>query len=133
MSMQQMMMASGRGLGATLVSETVYRTISFTSFVVNADGYVYHPTSGTQQYLWKTGGGVAADYEIRSTITGGTPGTFSTDPSAGSWVSLGSSQTWQRGGTSGVTRDVTATFEIRDATTLEVLTSKSITLTCDVP
>lgn len=132
MPMMQMMMGAG-GHAAFLRAELVYRTISFTNFIVNSDGFVYHPDSGTQQYQWLTGTGTSADYEIRSTITGGTPGTFSTDPSAGSWVSLATTKTWQRGGTSGVIRDVTATFEIRDAGSLIVLASASITLECDVP
>lgn len=133
MTVRLIKLAGGSSYAAYLRPDFVYRTISFTNFRIASDGYIYFPDTSTQVYRWLIGRGTSADYEARSTITGGTPGTFTTDPSAGSWISLATSQTWQRGGTSGVIRNVTATFEIRAAASGTILTSASIDLECDVP
>lgn len=94
--------------------------------------YVNEGIGLTFQYNWLIPGVNAANYDIRATITGGSPGTFSTG-TAGSYLNLGTTRSWTRGSTSGVLRSVIATFDIRDAVSLAVVASASITLECEVP
>lgn len=63
-----------------------------------------------------------AGYDIRTTVTGGA---FTLDPSAGSFISLGTSRLWTKVGAA----TVTATMEIRDAVSLVVLDTITISLT----
>lgn len=82
----------------------------------------------TYRYDWKLSG-AGSDYDIRTTsITGDG---FTSDPSAGSWINLGTTRTFTRGAGINQNFTVTATFEIRDAVTLVVLASASIYLECD--
>lgn len=96
------------------------------------DGTVYANTGGglLLQYSWLVPGSNAANYNIRATITGGNPGTFSTG-TAGTYESLGTTRSWTRGGGVGQLRSVVATFEIQNATSLAVVRSASITLECE--
>lgn len=90
----------------------------------DADGWVYaNPGIGgsmVAQYQWLKGG-AAGDYQIRSTADVSFP--FSTDPSAGAWIGLGTSRTWSRTAGASQTRIAKGNFEIRDAVTNEVLTA----------
>lgn len=135
-----MMLVAMNGMGsnahaATLVA-TTYSRIGTTpaQLQFNSDGFAYANTTGSlvQQYQWLTGSGTASDYEVRSTVTGGSPGSFTTDPSAGTWLALSTSRTWERASTASFDRNVIATYEIRDASTLTVLATASITLDCDM-
>lgn len=63
-----------------------------------------------------------AAYDIKTTVTGGS---FTLDPSAGSFISLGTSRTWTKVGAG----TVTATMVIRDAVSLVVLDTITISLT----
>lgn len=66
-------------------------------------------------------------YEVRATVTSGT----FTSGTAGSWLSLGSIRNWTCDQATDGTKTVTATFEIRNATSLAVLTTATITLTAN--
>lgn len=124
------MVGGGSTLSAFIQAATYYRensspcTITFKS-----DGTVWvNEGTNTYRYTWKTGSGTGSDYEIRVTPTGGSPGGFSSG-STGTWLSLSSNRAWTRGSsTSGGLLTVIATYEIRDATSLVVLASASITL-----
>lgn len=86
----------------------------------------------TSQSVWLTGAGPTSAYEVRATITGGSPGSFSTGED-GVWENLGTSQSWSRDRTGGEgISSVTALFEIRDAFSLVVLASAEIELTAEV-
>jgi hypothetical protein len=69
-----------------------------------------------------------ADYEVRATATSGTPSTGTTD----SWLALSATQTWTVTRSSLGTKSCTLTIEVRNASTLDVLASTSITLTATV-
>lgn len=71
--------------------------------------------------------GAAADYESRFTETSGTVSTGS----VGTWQALSSSRTWTVVTGVGTTKTCTGTISIRDAATLDVLDTASITLTCE--
>ena len=71
--------------------------------------------------------GAAGDYECRLTVNSGnfTP----TGDANGSWLSLSSTRSWQVTKTSaGLANSAGCTIEIRDATTLVVLDSATITM-----
>jgi hypothetical protein len=112
----------------TITDSAIAPDDALASITFNADGTVDIVSFGMTEWTWKTGGSPASAYEIRSTITGGTPGSFTVDPSAGAWIDLGTNRTWtrERTGAEGV-NSVIATFEIRGVTGT-VLDSASITL-----
>lgn len=121
--------------GATLVAATYSRVGSTpVQFQVNSDGFVYvNEGAGlTSRYQWMTGVGPSSGYEVKSDITGGSPGSFTTDPSAGAYLSCGTTRLWERASSAPFDRNVIATFTIRDASTLAVYASVSITLDCDM-
>ena len=95
---------------------------------IDSDGNLYARINTELKYAWLTGGGGASAYQVRSTVTSGT---FSTDPSGGSWISCSSDRLWEIAASVGFVETVQATFEIRDASTLTVLASASIELVCD--
>lgn len=78
------------------------------------------------QYNWLAGGAASA-YDIRATIVSGT----FTSGTVGTWLNLASTRTWTRNAAAGAFQSVTATFEIRNASTLVVLASANITLESD--
>lgn len=88
--------------------------------VCNVDG---SPVSGE----WLVAGSASA-YEVRSTVTSGT---LTTDPSAGSWVSLGTTRLWELTRASVGVSTATFTVEIRNASTGAVLDSATIDLTAE--
>lgn len=77
------------------------------------------PAIGSQE--WLSAGNTPADYDVRVTETSGT---FATG-TVGTWLNLGTTRDWTQTrnfGTSGIgTTSVTYQVEIRDASTLEVL------------
>lgn len=72
--------------------------------------------------------GAAADYECRYTFTGDTADV--TIGSNGVWEVLSTARVWgiQDTASAGFQKEITGTIEIRDAATLEVLASKTLTL-----
>ena len=76
---------------------------------------------------WITPASGFSGYDARATVTSGSGGSLS--GTTGSWLNLSSSRTWELTSfTSGLLCDRVLTVEIRDATTLTVLTSATITL-----
>lgn len=124
-------LSGSTGLAANLNAATYTRySGSPATLRFSADGYVYAPTTGARVYQWKTGGGVAGDYQIRATVTAGS---FSENPSGGSWIDLSADRDFKRSSAFSFSADVTATFEIRmKAAPNTVLDSASIELVCDL-
>lgn len=81
---------------------------------------------------WVTADGTPSGYDIRVTPISGT---FSSGSDVVStWVNLGADRIWQvsKGGASSGSKSCTATYEIRNATTLVVLETATITITAFV-
>jgi hypothetical protein len=96
-------------------------------------------SSGKEQYRLGTSGGftdignwvvpngAASQYEVRATLTSGT----FTSGTAGSWLALTSTRTWTTQQVSLGSKTTSATIEIRNATTLAIVATGSITLLAD--
>ena len=99
------------------------------AFKSNGDVELITGVGTTQVGKWVIPTGLAgAGYEIRATLNSGSFGTGT----MGSWLGLGSNRTWANSQSgSGVTTG-NATFEIRNAASLAVVASGSITLTANV-
>lgn len=94
-----------------------------------AIGSVSPSGSGAGSYLPEWGQGLAgAGYDARFTITSGTLSTGT----AGTWLNLGTTRSWTRSRSALGISAVTGTMEIRDAGTLVVLATATITLTAEV-
>lgn len=132
MSLNLIMMALGGGAVIMPPSVSIARQDTGTpaEFQLGSDGFRYQRTSSTLTNVgqWVSPGSAASLYEVRSTVTSGS---FSSDPSAGSWISLGSDRLWSRGAAASASQTVQATIEIRNASTLVVVSTSSLTLTCD--
>lgn len=72
--------------------------------------------------------GAAGDYEVRATLDSGAI----TSGTTGTWLALSASYAWEVLRTSVGTTTAELTIEIRDAATLEVLDTASVTLTAEV-
>jgi len=115
---------------------TIYSGVYFRS-----DGSIDDIGGGAATYNQKyTGswhadepGATGADYDIRCASL--TSGTFTNSAaSVGTWVSLGTDRRWRNSISSKFspdTKSTTAEFEIRDATTLVVLASFTVTVTAE--
>jgi hypothetical protein len=64
--------------------------------------------AGSNNYPWLSGSGAASDYEVRMTVTSGTP----SGPAAGSWHNLGTTRTWSVSNPAGLPRIVSAVFTL---------------------
>lgn len=109
---------------------------STAGFRIDSDGTLYATNSvGTyvSQFVWNPDNSPAANFDFRVTITGGSPGTFSTaDAASGVWINLASDRTWTRAsGVAGTTQTVNFTTEIRNAATLVVLATSTGTLSAE--
>lgn len=128
------------GDGAPVIAITndliVYRSGGVLSanaaYRLQTDGMVYAGTGATvinylAQETWNTVPATVGNYEVRVTVSSGdTPaGTI------GSWLNLGSTWTWTMVASPGNYRLGDILVEIRDAATLAVLTSATITLEAD--
>lgn len=71
--------------------------------------------------------GAAADYECRFHEISGTVSTGTVD----TWQALSSTRTWTVTASIGTEKTCTGTVSIRDAVTLDVLDTATITLTCE--
>lgn len=132
MSLDLIIMALGGGavIMPPSISITRHDSGSPAEFLLNADGSRQRRegASLTTDGPWVSPGSAASLYEVRSTVTSGS---FTADPSAGLWVSLGSDRLWSRGAGAGASQTVQATIEIRNASTLVVVATTALTLTCD--
>lgn len=132
MSLNLIIMALGGGSVILPPTISILRQDSGTpaEFVLDSDGHRYSRVGATltDAGLWVSPAAAAALYEVRSTVTSGS---FTLDPSAGSWVSLGTDRLWSRAAGAASSQTVTATIEIRNASTSVVVASTSLTLTCD--
>lgn len=132
MSVRLIRMAMGGD--TVIVTPATYSRIGSTpcELEFRNDGSVYANTGVglTFRYNWLVPGANAANYDVQATITGGSPGAFTTG-TAGAYLNLGTTRAWSRNGGVGLLRTVIATFDIRNATTLAVVASGSITLECE--
>lgn len=98
-------------------------------WTINSDGTVHYPSSvnGTDTVgeTWLQSG-VNSDYQVRATVTAGAVNSGTT----GSWLALSTTRTWSVTPSSygGADATATLTIEIRDAVTLAVLETATITL-----
>lgn len=94
---------------------------------LSSDGYVYNGDNGTftTQYAWKVTGAVS-DYEAYCTLNIGT-----ISGTTGSWLNLGTTRDWSITDNTADGEDKISgiTIQIRNASTLEVLTSAYFELT----
>jgi hypothetical protein len=132
-AIQQMLLAGGLSASLTghTVTDSAVGSAVLSSFGLANTGLATFATlnSGSGNYSpeWNPAGFPAASFEGRWTNTSGTP--TSGDLTA-TWLGLGTTRGWTVSrGTVGTTA-CTGTVEIRDASTLAVLASASITITC---
>lgn len=70
--------------------------------------------------------GIGSSYWVKSVVTSGS---FTSDPSVGTWVSLSTVKQWQRSAGAGASQTVVATFSIAsDSSGVNVLYTGSITM-----
>lgn len=118
--------AGGGGSRVSITNQDVYTSPGPASYEVNSDGKVYDQ-NGTILETWLLSG-AAADYDVRATlVSGNSP----TGASLGTWLNLASSHAWQETASLGSIKTCTLTIEIRDATTLTVLDTATVTVTAD--
>lgn len=128
-----MMVSTAAVNSAQIVAATYTRSgASPCGIMFKSDGTVWvkDGTTYTYRYNWKTGGGTGASYELRVTLDGGSPDSFSTGTMS-TWQALSSDREYTRGSSNWVERTATGLFEIRDASTLVTLASNAISLVCD--
>lgn len=119
------------GAGTVTIQPFNYSLIGFSPSQIefNLSGAVNATDTNATlnfQYNWLSSG-AASGYDIRATATSGT---FSSG-TTGTWLNLATTRAWTRGAIAGTFQSVTALFEIRNASTLIVLASASITLEAD--
>ena len=118
------------GSGVAL-SNALYELLAIgpTAVELNSNGTLNATTVNTTldfQYNWLGGGGASA-YDVRVTILSGTY----TAGTTGTWLNLATTRSWTRNATAGNASYVSGLFEIRNASTLVVLASATIDLSCD--
>lgn len=103
--------------------------VANATLTFNSDG-TYAASDGTPSGNWATPGsvGIGAGYDIRWTTGTGTLSTGTAD----TWQSLSTNRVYGRNRTGVGSNEATGTIEIRDASTLAVLTSSAGTLTAEV-
>jgi hypothetical protein len=128
------MLLGGGGTAAQLEAAS-YETIRVSpnsaqvAVELRTDGDFYTVTNAVSllRYRWLLGGAVS-QFEARATTTSGTLSTGT----AGTWLPLSSTQGWGVSQASVGFKSCTFTLEIRDAASLVVLASASITLSATV-
>ena len=91
------------------------------SFTMNSNGtYSSVGNLSSESGTWQTGSGTGASYDVRVTLIDGSFDSGTT----GSWLSLSSSRTWSMSTTT--IQFANSTIEVRDASTLVVLTTSSL-------
>lgn len=134
---QVLLMAGTSASKSAIVVADTYQRVGSTPVAIDFrnDGAVWvkdDASSGyySNRYNWKTGTGTVSDYELRVTLDGASPDSFSSG-TVGTWLSLGTTRTYTRTSASWIERTAIGLFEIRDASTLVVLASGSISLQCE--
>lgn len=97
--------------------------------------FINTSSTTTSNVLWLTGGGTVANYDVRFDLTSGTLGTTSiVSSAANTWLTGSGTYVWTvfKNSVSAGTSVVTGTLSIRDASTLAVLATSSITLTSTI-
>lgn len=107
----------------TISNQSIFQLGSpfVASYKLNNDGTVKNHNNSLLETWLLTGS--ASGFEARVTVTSGAL----SSGTVGSWVNLGTSQTWSRSSTG----ETIFLVEIRDAATLTVQDSATITLTVD--
>lgn len=123
--------AAGGGVRTTLNAIEVLNSNSgatcYAGFQLDADGKLYLTNNAgalVYQYDVFAPLSAAANYEARLTTSTGTL----TTGTAGSWLALTLDRYWDVQRASAGTKSYTGTIEIRDATTLVVVESESVSL-----
>jgi hypothetical protein len=94
-------------------------------YKLSSDGNVYDQSNALLEgWLFS---GVAGDFQVRATLTSGTL----TSGTTGSWLALSTSRSWSCTAPLGGSKNATLTIEIRDASSLTVLDSATVTLSAD--
>lgn len=120
----------GDGGAVSIDSRTVLKagngsaTVSAT-YSLDSDGNAYDH-SGALLELWLDSG-AAGDFDVRATLQSGTL----TSGTTGSWLSLALSRTWGASASPGQSRSATVLIEIRDANSLTVIDSATITISAE--
>lgn len=126
------------GAGGPVIAIT-NRSISHTSggilpasatYTLGSDGVVYRQTGSSPAVAletWDNQSATVGNYEAKVTVTSGAL----TSGTTGSWVSLGSSKSWDLSISAGGYDQCVFTVEIRLASSGVVLDSATITLTAD--
>lgn len=125
-------------LAITLTPHTVASSSLSTAFAqltVASDGILKSSSSddlgGTNyanQWMSPAGAVPAAGYDCRATVTSGTL----SSGTAGTWLNCSTGRTWRVDRASLGTKACTFTLEIRDATTLAVLATATMTVSATV-
>lgn len=125
-----MISSSAGGGNVTLNAATVSENgtaVQTTSYRISSDGFVYHGDNGayTSRYRWTAE--PVTNYEARVTLVSGDSPSGST---VGSWLALSTTRTWSI--VASIANDgsvfSTLSVEIRDATSLAVVATATITI-----
>ena len=127
--MMQQVLLIGSGIGATLPADIEIRdsevgTSATASFTLNTSGaYSSVGNASSVSGTWALGGTGPA-YDFRLTVS---VGTFA-GSATGSWINGSATATWSRTQASVGDSSAEGVLEIRNATTLQVLTTANLTL-----
>lgn len=105
----------GGGTASLPPTITILRDVgSPAEFYLNVDGRI-QARQGTGTVVtdigtWLAGGGAGGGWEVQSVVL---TGSFTSDPSAGSFINLNTTRTWTRAAGVGTSQVVTATINIR--------------------
>lgn len=119
-------------IGNTYTAGALSPADATARFHVSSDGNVYfQPNNGSNEllYAWRLSG-ASADYDIFATLNSGTL----LEGTTGSWLNLASTRAWavQRTSNLAGNNDVSITLQIRNASTLAVLATATVTLSAVV-
>lgn len=126
------MIAGGGGGGGnvTLNGATVSEfgtAVQTTQYRISNDGFVYHGDNGTYTSKYRWTADPVASYEARVTLTAGDSPSGS---AVGSWLALSTTCTWSSvdAVADGSSVYCTLTVEIRNATSLAVVATATVTI-----
>lgn len=132
--------SAGSGTGSNYAGAVAERDVAAgaatCNLLFNTDGTITNTGSATNNstgfpcsWYQPTTASIGNSFWVRSTLTSGT---FTTDPSAGTWLALSSVRTWTRNASSGNRQTAVATFEIAaDAAGTQIVYSGTITVVAD--
>lgn len=103
-----------------------------TGYFVSTDGFVYKtagPTlSYSQQEKWNSDAATVGNYEVRATVAAGTA---PAGAALATWLACSTSRSWTLTSVITQTQSCDLTIEIRNATTLAVLATSTVSLISD--